>query len=223
LALSVASLAGIIGKEVSEIIEIFDYAGIHIVNVDTPLEQRHLQLFLQTICKLDEPSVGSKITKLENDVKVKNRRIFIDTCSLLEDECPKFLDTLIPLLVKHRVALIVPKRVIDELEKHCHSQDKPQLQKSARAMLKRIIGLQRLGIIQVFGDETDNFADNVFISVFSKYRVKYRLMLITQDNNLAEDILRLNHSKSVKGYPIKVQRINKNGQLSSYTITDESG
>jgi tRNA A-37 threonylcarbamoyl transferase component Bud32 len=45
--------------------------------------------------------------------------------------------------------------------------------------------------------------------------MNYNLLLITQDNNLADDILELNNSKSVKSkYTIDVKRINKYGYFS---------
>lgn len=78
-----------------------------------------------------------------------------------------------------------------------------------------MVTLKKAGIIEVFGDKNDNFADNVFQTVFTQFRLKYNLMLITQDHNLASDILTIGKSKAVNTKNrILVEKINNYGYLS---------
>ena len=49
---------------------------------------------------------------------VKEWKIFIDTCSILHIDINKFWMNIYPLLEKYNKKIIVPLRVIEELEKH---------------------------------------------------------------------------------------------------------
>ncbi|PSJ32189.1 hypothetical protein UF10_01805 [Peptostreptococcus russellii] len=53
--------------------------------------------------------------------------------------------------------------------------------------------------------------------VFTKFRMTHKLLLITQDNDLAKDIIALNSNKSVRANPVHVKRINQYGFLSNFT------
>ncbi|MDY4574613.1 MAG: hypothetical protein SPD90_06110, partial [Intestinibacter sp.] len=148
---------------------------------------------------------------------VKDYRIFIDTCSLLHPESNKFWNNIIPILHMYNSKIIIPKRSIDELEKHSNNKQNSDLSSSANNCKIILSKLIRAGYVEIRGEETDNFADNVFQVVFTKFRMTHNLLLITQDNNLAKDILALNDSKSVKGKSVVVKKINKQGYLSSFS------
>lgn len=154
---------------------------------------------------------------------VKNYKIFIDTCSLLSEYAESFWEHIIPILTNEKASMIVPLRVYEEVEKYANdlelckkkAADNPGLNLAAKRAKARIIKLQTEGLVRVLGDENDNFADNVFQTVFTQYRMKYNLILITQDKNLATDILRISESKAVTvSTKILVRRINKHGYLS---------
>lgn len=154
---------------------------------------------------------------------VKNYKIFIDTCSLLSEHADLFWTHVIPVLREEKTNVIVPYRVYEEVEKYASdpelcrkkASDNPSLNQTAKRAKDRIIKLQAEGLVRVLGDKNDNFADNVFQTVFTQYRMKYNLILITQDKNLASDILRISESKAVAtSTRIMVRRINKHGYLS---------
>lgn len=147
---------------------------------------------------------------------VKNCKIFIDTCSLLNSAADKFWLNVIPLLQIYNMKIIVLLRSLDELEKHSKNKNKPELMKDANNCIKVMNQLMSAGYIEVRGESTDNFADNVFQVVFTKFRMTHNLLLITQDNDLAKDILALNDNRSVKANPVQVKRINKYGFLSDF-------
>lgn len=154
---------------------------------------------------------------------IKNYRIFIDTCSLLSEYTDIFWEHIIPVLTNENANIIVPIRVYEEVEKYANdvelckrkAPDNPNLNQAAKCAKEKIIKLQSEGLVRVLGDENNNFADNVFLTVFTQYRMKYNLILITQDKNLAADILRISDSKAVTvSTKILVRRINKHGYLS---------
>ena len=154
---------------------------------------------------------------------VKKYKIFIDTCSLLSEYADKFWEHIIPVLTEEKASMIVPFRVYEEVEKYANdlelckkkAANNPGLNQTAKRSRGRIIKMQAEGLVRVLGDENDNFADNVFQTVFTQYRMKYNLILITQDKNLAADILRISESKAVTvNTKILVRRINKRGYLS---------
>lgn len=146
----------------------------------------------------------------------KDYKIFIDTCSLLHISSDKFWMNIIPLLHQYQNKIFVPYKCWEEIEKHSKNKDNVELSSKAQNCLKQLKQLMEAGYIEIRGEKSDNFADNVFQVVFTKFRVNYKLLLITQDNNLAKDILALNDNKSVKANPVKVNRINKFGFLSKF-------
>ena len=154
---------------------------------------------------------------------VNNFKIFIDTCSLLFDQADAFWAHIVPLLQREKKSVIVPFRVYEEVKKFaenpslCAQKNDPTLNQRAKATLNSIATLQKAGVVEIFGDKHDNFADNVFQTVFTQFRVKYNLMLITQDRNLASDILAIGKRKSVNTKNrILVEKINKYGYLSIF-------
>ena len=92
----------------------------------------------------------------------------------------------------------------------------PTLARKSKDSLILIKKLNDDNFIDIRGEQNDNFADNVFQVVFTKFRMQYKLLLITQDNNLAKDILSLNNNKSVQANIIHVKKINNYGFLSKF-------
>ena len=155
---------------------------------------------------------------------VKNFKIFIDTCSLLSEYAESFWEHILPVLKEHNSNVVVPLRVYQEVAKYaddpelCKTKapDDAELNARAKKAKLKIINFQSAGLVRVLGDDrTDNFADNVFQTVFTQFRMKYNLILITQDKRLSEDIMKISESKSVLvKNQILVRRINKYGYLS---------
>lgn len=159
---------------------------------------------------------------------VKDFKIFIDACSLLSEQADKFWLHIVPVLQHEAKSVIVPFRVYEEVKKFaenptlCAKKKDPNLNQRAKVALNNIAKLQRAGVVAVFGDKHDNFADNVFQTVFTQFRLKYNLMLITQDRNLASDIITIGKSKSVNTTNrILVEQINKYGYLSVFHFNEQ--
>ncbi|MEG0900216.1 MAG: hypothetical protein RSF40_10975 [Oscillospiraceae bacterium] len=148
---------------------------------------------------------------------VKDWKIFMDTCSILHFAADKFWMNIIPLLRQYQNKVIVPLRSIEELQKHEANIGKPELAENAKNCLKVLHQLINAGFVEIRGEQGDNFADNVFQVVFTKFRMTHKLLLITQDNDLAKDITALNSNKSVRANPVHVKRLNQYGFLSNFT------
>lgn len=148
---------------------------------------------------------------------VSSYKIFMDTSSLLSPYADKFFANLAPLLEKYNTSVVLPKRVIDELYKHQANSSNPDLAKKAHKALKNIQSLLSNRRVTVRGEESDNFADNVFQVVFTKFRINNKLLLITEDNSLAQDILALNNNQSVRGKAVAAKRLSKYGYLAAYS------
>lgn len=161
--------------------------------------------------------------KKENNSKnvleeyVKEWKIFIDTCSILHPAINKFWKNIIPLLEFYKNKIIIPFRVIEELKKHEMNISNSILAKNSKEALITIKYLAENNLIEIRGEDSDNFTDNVFQVVFTKYRMNYKLLLITQDNDLSKDIDSLNNIKSVKANDVSVKRLNHYGFLSNYS------
>lgn len=152
---------------------------------------------------------------------VRDWKIFIDTCSILHSASDKFWMNIIPFLQQYQNKVIIQLRVIEELQKHTTNSMKPDLAEKSKNSLKRIQQLISAGFVEVRGEKSDNFADNVFQVVFTKFRMTHKLLLITHDNNLAKDIIALNENQSVRANPVHVKRINQYGFLSNFMWNSE--
>lgn len=157
------------------------------------------------------------INKKEDiDYFASTHKIFIDTCSILWESADVFWDSILPYLKKYNNKIIVPYRVFEELQKHANNSKDTTLSEKSRLGIKELEKFIKEDLVELRGEKTDNFADNVFQVVFTKFRLTHRLLLITQDNDLARDILALNHIKSVKANQVYVKRIDKYGELSDF-------
>lgn len=133
---------------------------------------------------------------LDLDELSKNYKIFIDTCSFMNNSSSVFFKHLTVHLVQNKTKIFVPYKVVQELEKHQNSDNK--LMKNAAIIGISIIQeYKQAQLVDIRGEENDSFADNLFQTVFTKFRIDHNLCLITQDRGLSEDISQLKKSKSV--------------------------
>ena len=131
-------------------------------------------------------------------------RVFVDTCTLMHPKLEKFLAKVVPVLSLYGYKLVVPWSCIEELNKH---KTNPKLKSKAEKALKELERIYQY--VDIRGNEADGtHADNVFLRVFTQFRTKCRLVLISEDWDLKSDILKLNSSKSVKGHHIYVYSVN---------------
>jgi|TARA_B100000315_G_C14565297_1_gene582598 serine/threonine protein kinase len=155
----------------------------------------------------------------------RNYKIFIDTCSLMNPDAEVFLlGSFMQYLEKSNNGIIVPVVVLNELKGLAKSND-PIKKYNARKGQSIFLKLKNINRAAERGEKNDGYVDNLFQVIFTKFRTKYKLCLITQDVGLALDILDLNKSRSAefdkKGVrrikDIKVIKITKNGGFDEFS------
>lgn len=125
---------------------------------------------------------------------VKDYLIFIDTCAFMHSNYELFMAKVSPLLKKYNKSIIVPQAVLGELRNM-----KQELRSRASRVQEHINHYVKAGLVRVFGDKNDSHvADAVFLSSFDKFRLKYNLLLITNDTDLSVDIESLGRCRSVR-------------------------
>jgi hypothetical protein len=143
---------------------------------------------------------------------IKDRIVFIDTCSCLHDKFSVFINNLIPCLKSNHSKLYIAYKCVEELIRKTKDAE---LADKANYALSVINDLSSAGLIEIRGKASDSFADSSILQNLLRYKEKHNLLLITQDQSLATDAVALNRTLSVssRGHTIKVRRINSNGNL----------
>ena len=147
-------------------------------------------------------------------------KIIIDTCSLLAPAFCDFMDNIRPMLDKYDNMIIVPVEVTRELKKLYDK--KPELRE---AILKALNAINegKDKYFKIRGCEGDPFPDNLFQMLCARFRREYKLLFITQDRSLAADLLNQNLGTSVKGKPVIVKRIDRDGWLENHYLNRVNG
>lgn len=162
---------------------------------------------------------------------LKTHKVFIDSCSLLSDEAELFWSNVLPILYSSNTPIIVPYTVFREIENFAESKSacigkQPGLHERAKKVKDHLIHMHNEKMIRIMGDKNDDskpFADNEFITVFTQHRLNYNLLLITNDNKLAADILSLKNQQSVHtSNDISVKKITPDGFLTTFNPSTSS-
>jgi len=128
-------------------------------------------------------------------------KIFADTCTLINPSFHKFYDTILsPFYQITRNKIIIPSMVFQELER---LEKRDNTRHNASKVLKLITSRNKIdSVFEIRGEASDSFADNLFLSVFTKYRLKYNLCLLTNDFKLSYDICNLRNQLSINNSSI---------------------
>lgn len=111
--------------------------------------------------------------------------------------------------------IIVPLRVVEYLQKQILSSNEEEACNSKRAIKLLAKGMEN-NLVEIRGEKNDSNKYSTFISVFAKHKTKNRLCLLTQNNELANDILSLNEKQEMEGFPIFVGYIDENAKIREY-------
>lgn len=139
-------------------------------------------------------------TDIENIAE--NYRIFLDASVFFAQG---FFQTIQPLslaLKDRRNQFVVPFVVIEEIQHQMltSGNDGAEL---ARTGMNLLIQMQREGLVDIRGEKSDVNIISTFVSVFAKFKSVHRLVLITCDKVLAQQILLLNND-ALGGFNILV-------------------
>ena len=148
------------------------------------------------------------------DNLISSSKFFIDTCSFMHEQSEMFLIRMLPsVLVRYSKRIIVPEKVAKEIEILRKNNDY-YTRRAAERGAKILSTYIKQKLVDVRGEAGDPFADGLFQYVFMKFRIRYNLTLLTQDADLATDIMNISASKSVQSRKkIVVLRLNGHGDL----------
>lgn len=155
-------------------------------------------------------------SELDTLFKKRNNRIFIDTSSMIHPASYKFWSQALPLIGYHANKVFIPKRCIEEIKRFSRNKKDLNLAHHSTIVLKHLDILITAGAVDVRSERYGTFNDNIFISLFTKFRRCNNMVLITQNSDLAKDIFNLNKTKAVKEFPVMVKKIDENGNLADF-------
>ena len=155
---------------------------------------------------------SSSLAKLLNGFD----QAILDTSSLMVDGFPNWMDVLANAkeYIKEELKIIVFYECLEELKKHSKDKKNPNKVIAAKRAIKILKSAKRKKLIEIGKkDKASNFADNVIYSEVSKLRIHKKILVITEDKDLAEDLRRLNTLGSQLGKKVTIFKILPNGQL----------
>jgi rRNA-processing protein FCF1 len=159
-------------------------------------------------------------TSIDLRTVFSNYKVFVDTSFLLQ---PAFADlydsTLNYFATYYSNPIIIPTRVVEEVNKKAASKEPvAPLAWKAYQVVSKAIAIDKTFKAQ--GEESDGFADNVFLTVFTKFRRTHNLCLLTNDFKLSSDITRLKRQHSVKSqFDIACLYLDKNNSIQKFVIS----
>jgi DNA-binding XRE family transcriptional regulator len=132
-------------------------------------------------------------------ILARNYKVFIDYTALMSDNANEVLRGFSSIFSKENAKFTIPVKVVEEIQHHISDAD---YNKQAINALKLINEFQRQNIVDLRGEHSDTNARDTILSVFAKFRSVYRLLLLTQDENFAKQVLNLNNN--TQGFRIVV-------------------
>ena len=140
----------------------------------------------------------------------------VDTCSLMDDAFPKWMDILHGAkdYLNDDLRIIVPRECFEELKKHAKNKEDAGKRIAAKSAIKIIRRAKWSKLLEVGKKEGEkNFADHVIYVKASTDRLDKKILIITQDKKLATDLLHLNNLASQRGRRVRVCKIGVDGTL----------
>ena len=142
--------------------------------------------------------------------------VIVDTCSLMEDGFPYFMDALVNArtYLKEDRHIVIYNECWEELKKHSKNRKDDAVRIAAKRAIKIIRKVRWKRIFEFPKKEKNpNFADNIIYVNVSQRRITQKILVITQDRGLAEDLRKLNLLDSQMGRKLQVCKIMNNGTL----------
>ena len=167
------------------------------------------------------PDELDKLLPLISSVEdlTENYRVFIDSSVLFHVSGYKEFSELCDAMEKNHHSFIIPVTAVYEIKEKLLNENNV-VKKMANEAIETLAKLQSRGIIEFRGEQDDNDTNSLLVSVFQRFKVTHKLALITQDSELAEEILALNDS-DIGGFQIVSYHFNAFGNLEKWDIVRE--
>jgi len=152
--------------------------------------------------------------------------VIVDTCSLMDDNFPSFMDVLDRSrdYIDKNLPIYIPLQCLAELKKHAKDKEDNSKRISAKRAMKiakegkkrRILTWLRIEIPKENKvDRYEDFADRAIFVKVSSDRLSQKILVITQDKGLAKDLLALNDMQSQIGRWLVVKKVSQGGELAA--------
>lgn len=146
-----------------------------------------------------------------------NYKIFLDDTALCVISSENQILNLISNMQNKSKRFIIPLRAIESIQ-HQWLDSEALVKEAPRNGMYNLRRLQELGVVEIRGEKSDTSIIATIASVFIKYKVIYRLALITQDPKLAQVIMSLN-TDEIGGFNILVLYVS-DGNLHKWETSD---
>ena len=163
----------------------------------------------------------SDVIKQEHFDGIANSyKIFLDETILCEEGFGDWLQQVSETMKENHNSFLVPLKVVENIQGKIVSSDPLVVEHSQRG-LNLLMRMQRQDMVEIRGEKSDVNAISTFISVFAKFKCVNRLALLTQNGNLAKQILSLNN-EDIGGFNILATKFDKEvGLLKWYDDTSD--
>lgn len=143
-------------------------------------------------------------------------QIVFDTCSILDNNAfKKCVWGMLPSLRRVKKKISLPYAVVQEI-KYLSQAEKTTCKEQAQKADTELNALDYIGMIDYVGDpKVFEQADYAILKYASKERFEKKILVITNDKELANDINMLSKTK-VNVQPVRVVRLTKDGELSDH-------
>jgi len=173
---------------------------------------------------------------------VERYLIFVDTSSLMHSEAEKFFNArLIPKIKHHnskypknKTGFYIINNVVVELKRFTDEEEwKTKIYKDKGRVLseseitariykskngqKIINEWKKNNIVHIGTRKIESHADHAFLTIFNEHSLKHNLLLITQDNKLASDILNIRKRESTHTKYISVIKIEDSSSFNYFS------
>lgn len=144
--------------------------------------------------------------------------VLYDTCSLMEESFGPFLDCLYLSreYAEKNTGFIMVDQVVAELERHAKTGETSEKRIDAKRAL-RFVKIdkksKKLFKLEKVNHSASDFADSAIFSLIAALRVGSKVLLITQDKKLCDDVRKLNSLDSQHGRHVLVYKVNRDGLL----------
>lgn len=135
--------------------------------------------------------------------------IFMDTSALCDENTKTLLDIIISELkdISKPLKVTVPKAVVSCLQDIAKDSEKNAVFRADEG-LRNLKKIQEADLLSVRGDNADTTVMSTFLSAFSRFKPVYKMMLVTQDEALANAVEMLNTS-GVEGAEILICKVSE--------------
>lgn len=141
-------------------------------------------------------------------------RIFIDTCSLMSNSYGLLHNKLKHYLKNNNLKLSIVSSIFNELEK-LKSKSNSSSGRAEHA-LNILTDYKKNNLLYIWNTYNKKFADPGLMGAVIEQRIKHEIIVITQDNKLSRDIIKINSLESQRGKVVSVFYISKNGDLVNF-------